>query len=191
MIEDRELMAQRMAEWSRGIAQLDLPDWDKLPQLELYMDQVIILLTQYLAPLTRGEDEKAITASTINNYVRMKVMPPPVKKKYGRVHIAYLLIILTLKLSLSISQIAQLLPRELTEAQVRALYADFCTRFARTQQHFVQKLQQTARELACAGDTEAAVGSMVMEHALSGAFHTLLALKLLALDGAEAPQSED
>ena len=34
-----------------------------------------------------------------------------------------------------------------------------------------------------------AAGSMTMEHALSGAFHTLLAGKLIALEGIEAEKT--
>lgn len=144
MIEDRELMAQRMAEWSRGIAQLDLPDWDKLPQLELYMDQVIILLTQYLAPLTRGEDEKAITASTINNYVRMKVMPPPVKKKYARLHLAYLIIICILKQNLSISCIQRMLPAQGGEENIRQFYNSFVAEYRSAAQSFLRQVDAAA-----------------------------------------------
>ena len=81
---------QRLSEWLDKLERFDLPDWDSLPQLDLYMDQVILLLTRYLSPLERYGEEKAITASIINNYVRMKVMPPPVKKRYSRVHLAYL-----------------------------------------------------------------------------------------------------
>ena len=110
MPEGNGTAAQRLAQWLRGLENFDLPDWDDLPQLDLYMDQVILLLTRYLAPLERGGDEKTITASIINNYVRMKVMPPPVKKRYSRVHLAYLVMICTLKQSLSISCIQRLLP---------------------------------------------------------------------------------
>ena len=125
----RDTAAQRLREWLRGLEAFDLPDWDELPQLDLYMDQVILLLKRYLAPLGRSGEEKAITASIINNYVRMKVMPPPVKKKYSRAHIAYLVIICALKQSLSISQIQQLLPEDREEGAVRALYTEFVGRF--------------------------------------------------------------
>lgn len=144
MIEDSERMAQRMAEWSRGMAQLDLPDWDRLPQLELYMDQVIILLTQYLAPLTRGEDEKAITASTINNYVRMKVMPPPVKKKYARLHLAYLIVICILKQNLSISCIQRMLPAAGDEESVRRFYNSFVEQYQASAQSFLRQVDAAA-----------------------------------------------
>ena len=107
--------SQRMREWARGLEKFALPDWEGLPQLELYMDQIIILLTEYLAPVSRGQEDRAITASIINNYVRMKIVPPPVKKKYSRVHIAFLVVICTLKRSLSISSIQRLLPEDRTE----------------------------------------------------------------------------
>ena len=68
--------SQRMTEWASGLEKFALPDWEGLPQLELYMDQIIILLTEYLAPVSRGQEDRAITASIINNYVRMKIVPP-------------------------------------------------------------------------------------------------------------------
>lgn len=120
---------QRLAEWLDKLAQFDLPDWESLPQLDLYMDQVILLLTRYLSPLERYGEEKAITASIINNYVRMKVMPPPVKKRYSRVHLAYLVIICTLKQSLSISCIQRMLPEDHGEAAARTLYEDFVRQY--------------------------------------------------------------
>ena len=129
---DNETAARRMAAWADSLAQFDLPDWDRLPQLDLYMDQVIILLKRCLSPLEDSEDEKAITASIINNYVRMKVIPPPVKKKYSRVHIAYLIIICILKQSLSISRIQRMLPADHGEEAVRELYTEFVARFRST-----------------------------------------------------------
>ena len=121
--------SQRMREWARGLEKFALPDWEGLPQLELYMDQIIILLTEYLAPVSRGQEDRAITASIINNYVRMKIVPPPVKKKYSRVHIAFLVVICTLKRSLSISSIQRLLPEDRTEESVRAFYNGFVRQY--------------------------------------------------------------
>lgn len=135
MSYDNEMITERLQEWLSDIEQFNLPKWDDLPHLELYMDQVIILLKQYLSPLHHGEEEKAITASIINNYVRMKVMPPPVKKKYSRVHLASLIMICTLKQSLSISCIQRVLPVEQTEESLRPVYDDFVL-----QHHTVQKL---------------------------------------------------
>ena len=125
----KEQTVRRYHEWMNSLSKFDLPDWEDLPQLDLYMDQVIILLTRYLSLMNRGEDEKFITASIINNYVRMRIMPPPVKKKYSRCHIAYLVVICTLKRSLSISSIRRLLPEERTEAAVHELYMAFVRQY--------------------------------------------------------------
>jgi hypothetical protein len=151
MDEERELTGRRLEEWLDAMEGFALPTWQQLPGLELYMDQVILLLKQYLEPLTRGEDEKAVTASIINNYVRMKVMPPPVKKKYARVHLAYLIMICVLKQSLSISCIQRLLPAEADEGQVQALYDDFARQVASVSGVFVRYIRSREEVVLPAG----------------------------------------
>lgn len=183
----KETAAQRLAEWLRGLEKFDLPDWDDLPQLDLYMDQVILLLTRYLAPLERGGDEKTITASIINNYVRMKVMPPPVKKRYSRVHLAYLVMICTLKQSLSISCIQRLLPEDRSEETVRALYTDFVRQY-RASSGFLRGLPlgcgrvtlSCGASLSLEGD-----GSLVTTSAILSTLSKSLTEFLLQEDGEE------
>lgn len=136
--EAQEIRERRLAQWAEGMSRFSLPDWDTLPQLELYMDQVILLLKQYLAFLHQGGEEPAITASAVNNYVRLKVVPPPVKKKYGRVHLASLLIICMLKQSLSIASIQRMFPKNHSEEAVRALYNSFTAQCRRVTDDLVR-----------------------------------------------------
>ena len=147
MTYDNTTINERLLDWLRGMEQFNLPEWDSLPQLDLYMDQIIILLKQYLAPLHRGEEDKAITASIINNYVRMKVIPPPVKKKYSRVHIASLIMICILKQSLSISCIQRMLPGEPSEADMKQLYNDFVRQHRAVLESFILHAKQTDHPL--------------------------------------------
>ena len=56
--------------------QLTLPSWDALPEIELYMDQVVSIVERALAPLPDGEG-KAVTPAMVNNYVKQKALPPP------------------------------------------------------------------------------------------------------------------
>ena len=80
---DKGLVVEKLNKWDSYVAENSLPSWDKLPSFELYMDQVIVLLSQYLSFMPQDDCEgPRITASIINNYVRMRVMPAPVKKKY-------------------------------------------------------------------------------------------------------------
>ncbi len=150
---DERSVAQRLAAWEESRKDFDLPDWESLPQLGLYMDQVILLLTQYLGPLSRSEEDKPITASIINNYVRLKVMPAPVKKKYSRVHLASLIIICVLKQSLSISDIQKIFPQDHSEEAVRLLYGDFVRQYRKVSGAFARQVQSTA-DLCAAGGKE-------------------------------------
>ena len=83
-----------------------IPLWNELPELDLYMDQVIGLMEKYL---NASKKDKLITPSMINNYVKLGIMPAPIKKKYSREHIAYLIMICTLKQCLPISEIKHLI----------------------------------------------------------------------------------
>ena len=150
---DERTTARRLEEWEASLQKFHLPDWDSLPQLGLYMDQVILLLTQYLGPLSRNEEDKPITASIINNYVRLKVMPPPVKKKYSRVHLASLIIICVLKQSLSISDIQRMFPQDHSEEAICLLYGDFVRQYRRVSGAFARQVQ-TSEGLCAAGGKE-------------------------------------
>ena len=86
-----------------------LPYWEELPEIDLYMDQVIALMDKYLSFHKVDENTNIVTHSMINNYVKLGIMPAPVKKKYSREHIAYLIIICTLKQALPISDIRNLI----------------------------------------------------------------------------------
>ena len=130
---DKGLISHKLARWDKFITEYHLPDWDAIPDLGLYMDQVIVLLEQYLTfiPAPTGSKERFVTSSTINNYVRLKIMPAPVKRKYHRIHIAYLIMILTMKQSLSISDVQKILPQDSSEANVRAVYEEYSLKFRR------------------------------------------------------------
>lgn len=116
----------RLNEFEQEIKKTDIPLWDELPSIELYMDQVIILLNQYLAIIKNedGESEK-ITKNMINNYVKMKVVPAPIKKKYSRTHIAYLVMVCFMKQVFSIAVIKKFLPDFEDEAGIERMYNKF------------------------------------------------------------------
>lgn len=47
-----------------------LPRWEDLPEIDLYMDQVIALMRKYLS-IFDTDGEKLLTPAMINNYVKM------------------------------------------------------------------------------------------------------------------------
>ena len=106
-----------VAAWSAGLAAQRLPRWDELPDIDLYLDQVLTLLDKYLGPFLPENGGHALTASMINNYVKLRIVPAPVKKRYGRVQLAYLLVIGLLKQVLPIPDVKTLLESQFEGAQ--------------------------------------------------------------------------
>ena len=187
---DKELIAHKLDRWDRFITDYHLPEWDSIPNLGLYMDQVVVLLAQYLnfIPAMPGGKESFVTSSTINNYVRLKIMPAPVKRKYFQVHIAYLIMILTMKQSLSISDVQKILPADSNETDVRAVYEDYSLKFRRVGLFFNQQVQSGSEGIRSANEQNGnnAVELLVIESALIAGFSKILAEKLIRLCGADA-----
>lgn len=110
----------------KTIEKFRLPTWDELPSIYLYMDQVIELTTEYFEGISSLiGDEKILTAPMINNYIKLKVMPAPVKKRYGKAHLAYLFMISSLKQCMNISAMESIIPLMDDEEKIKAMYSDF------------------------------------------------------------------
>ncbi len=108
---------------------LHLPRWNELPDLDIYMDQVLSLLSRYLRDLP-GLEEKGLTASMVNNYVKQGILPAPVGKRYNRTHLACLIIITILKSVLPIGSIGRIIAWELEGGRpCGELYDRFCDAF--------------------------------------------------------------
>lgn len=119
---DKIKIEHSIEKWDKSLDESVLPDWDDLPEIELYMDQVITLLGRYLAVLGDG---KGITQPMINNYVKLSIMPPPVKKRYSRPHLAYLIIICFLKQTLNMETIKKIIPTGIEESEIKEIYSSF------------------------------------------------------------------
>lgn len=120
-------------EFSQKMKNHSLPHWNDLPEIDLYMDQVIVLMEKYLSDLTSDEDEnKLITPSMINNYVKLNIIPAPNKKKYSREHLAYLLIICSLKQVIPIPRIKELIDLKLKSCTIDSLLNSYSDLYQKT-----------------------------------------------------------
>ena len=100
------------------------PKWEDIPNIDLYLDQVLLYVNQVCAPISPDTD-KGLTASMVNNYVKHGYLTKPDKKKYQRKQIARLIAITTLKSVFSIQEIAQTLNTLQTQASSDQLYDAF------------------------------------------------------------------
>lgn len=79
---------------------------EDIPQLDLYMDQIISLMSIHLGD--EGEKEP-LTRTMIHNYSKAGVIAPVKGKKYSREHILQMLAVYSLKNTLTIAQIKRIL----------------------------------------------------------------------------------
>ena len=100
------------------------PKWKEIPNIDLYLDQVLLYVNQVCEPIS-SESDKGLTASMVNNYVKHGYLTKPEKKKYQRHQIARLIAITTLKSVFSIQEIAQTLNTLQTETDSEQLYNAF------------------------------------------------------------------
>lgn len=104
-----------------------------IPQLDLYMDQVIQLFENTLSNSKRNKEDKLLTKTMINNYTKDKLLMPVKNKKYSRNHVILMILIYNLKQSLSISDIkvlfnnivSNLQQEEKAQIDLASLYSNF------------------------------------------------------------------
>ena len=108
------------------IMKIHIPRWNELPEIDLYLDQVVNYIEKYLGNYTINKEDKIITKTMINNYVKLGIMPAPEKKKYSRSHIAYLIVICVLKQVYSISDIGKLISLTIQHFELSKAYNRFC-----------------------------------------------------------------
>ncbi|WP_096271074.1 DUF1836 domain-containing protein [Paucisalibacillus globulus] len=78
---------------------------DEIPDLDLYMDQVIQIFENKLEQSKRNEKDKVLTKTMINNYAKGKLFFPIENKKYSKKHLILISMIYQLKGALSINDI--------------------------------------------------------------------------------------
>lgn len=158
----------------KSFKDFNMPRWDDLPEIDLYMDQVISVTDKLLSSLS-VEDTPILTPSMINNYVKNRIIPPPVKKKYGREHLAKLIIICIMKPIMEISAIADIMTRNEALFGTAQMLDKFSSMFekniasrARSSELAMESTEKT-EEMLCAIAIENAVKAgaekVIAEHA--------------------------
>ena len=92
---------EELVELKRLLTQQRPDGWDELPDIPLYMDQVVSYLARQLSGLGEGA---ALTPAMINNYMKDGLLERANGKKYDQVHLAYLIAITALKQVMSVRE---------------------------------------------------------------------------------------
>ena len=109
---------------------------EEIPDLEIYMDQLTTYLDKKLGFFCREGDAPFVTKSMVNNYSKAGLLPPPLAKRYSRVHVMALALVCQLKRLFSIQDLGKLLAPVTGEEETGRLYRLFLeaqgTAFAET-----------------------------------------------------------
>ena len=95
---DKLMKLETKQQIGSSISDFRLPRYNEIPNVGLYLEQATKYVCEYLEPL----GEYTLTPSMISNYVKKGLIANPVKKQYGRDHIAYLFFIAMAKSVLSL-----------------------------------------------------------------------------------------
>ena len=119
---DHKQAAAAIAAWARAGQGEPLPAWDDLPAIPLYMDQVILYLSESLRLFQPEGEPSLLTSSMINNYVKNGLIPHPEKKKYRKEHLAGLIVLCLLKQVLPIPDVKALFSGRAMDAAAYQLF---------------------------------------------------------------------
>lgn len=118
--------------------------WEELPDLALYMDQVISYMPRQLIHFDEGE---ALTSAMVNNYIKDGLVPRADGKRYGPVHLGYLTAVCALKKILSVRDTGALIAAgQARNKTSQELYAYFCSALDRALSETAQSIDENASQ---------------------------------------------
>lgn len=128
--------------WESDLLAISMPRWDELPDIDIYMDQLVKLVDKYTNTL-QLDHTKQITPAMINNYVKLKLVPKPYKKKYGKNHLARIIVITILKQAFEIPAIKSGIEFQIDSTDAKSAYNFFCDHLETTIKCFIIKENET------------------------------------------------
>ena len=106
--------------------ELHIPRWEQLPDMGLYMEQVVSLVNSTLGGTFDQISYAPLTSNMVNNYVKAKIVEAPVNKKYGRLSVAMIMVVYILKMCFSTEEVSQLIASGMELGRHNILYNRFC-----------------------------------------------------------------
>lgn len=115
-----------------AIENFHIPRWDELPNIDLFLEQVVTLINNALEPYiffgSDNKEEKLLTKTMINNYVKSGIIEAPIKKQYSKSQVAKIFAICVLKQVYSMQDIKILIKLAL-RSEIQVSYNKFCNLF--------------------------------------------------------------
>jgi hypothetical protein len=145
-------------------------EWDDLPDIELYRDQVLSYMKRQhsLQP-----DDAQLTGAMINNYIKSGLLPRANGKKYTKDHLVYLTAICSLKQVLSVNETDELLKLQPNISDAKGFYEDYLTKMENAFREASGQLDEK--------DTKEELAAIALQLAISSYSQKLACEKILDL----------
>ncbi|MDD7512158.1 MAG: DUF1836 domain-containing protein [Peptostreptococcaceae bacterium] len=116
-----------------GVKIIELPLWDQLPNVDLYLDQMLTYIDDVLRrELGREAAEgQIITGTMVNNYVKKAFIKAPTKKRYDKLAVASLIVIAVLKSVFTMDEISKLITLAIDSNTPQESYDNFCRKLTK------------------------------------------------------------
>ena len=187
-----EMNVEAIGRYFSALSRKAPTEWESLPDIGLYMDQVVTYLERQLGVFMKTNEDGQITPSMINNYAKAKIVPRTEGKKYGQEHIALLLTVFTLKRVLSVQDMGALIGKIGNAAEIEEFYG----RFRRGMEHSVgETAAQVSSALKAATDADKSIDAktlrdLALELAVDASIRSYAAETLLAFANPEKGGTE-
>lgn len=150
--------------------------WCKMPDIDLYMDQVLEYMVRQHIGL---EEEESLTSAMVNNYIKRGLLPRAQGKKYKKEHIAYLTAICLFKQVLSVDDTDAMLAIQLKEKGIDQFYDQYCKILDEQYLKMACKLEESFDEQNSIEIKEEEATSLILELAISSYVQKITCEKLL------------
>ena len=139
---------------ARSYQESGLASGKTVPDMELYIDQMVSCLNDELA--LYSEDGKGpITKGMVSNYTKHRMIPGPEGKRYTKDHCIFMLLVFYLKGCFSMDQIQRLMKPLLANydsdwddsVDIRSYYEQIVASVSRTEQQVTEDLQGQVQDI--------------------------------------------
>ncbi len=104
----------------------NVPRWQELPSIDLYMDQVTNFVNSCLGPFFEIVGTAPLTKNMVNNYVKAKIVKAPENKRYNRLCIAMIIVVYILKSCYETEEVGRLIQLGIGIESIELTYNRFC-----------------------------------------------------------------
>lgn len=147
---------------------------EQIPDIGLYMDQLLDFLNGRLNSLKRDRIDRGLTKTMVNNYTKDQLLIPPQNRKYGKSHVMLLILICQLKSILTINDIKRLFAPILNDINtpeddlipLEEIYITFLNlrreQFIEFQENFSEKVKDIESKVSAIKTTHQDIGELFL-----------------------------